>query len=78
MDRSTRTLTLRLMRHWEQVLPGRVYTVQYEELVSNPNEVVSRLLEHCGLEWEDQVLHFYKSRRVVHTFSARQVRSPRA
>ena len=61
------------MRHWERVLPGRVFHVQYESLVASPNATVAGLLAHCGLEWEDQVLEFYKSQRVVHTFSARQV-----
>uniref|UniRef100_A0A7S2FHL6 protein-tyrosine sulfotransferase n=1 Tax=Octactis speculum TaxID=3111310 RepID=A0A7S2FHL6_9STRA len=66
----------RLMRHWETVLPGRIFTVQYEELVASPREVVQRMLEHCNLEWEEQVMDFHRSKdRVVLTHSALQVRT---
>jgi len=66
----------RFMRHWEKVLPGRVLHVQYEDLVSSPETSMRRILDHCGLPWQEQVLRFHKaSDTVVHTFSAQQVRS---
>ena len=43
----------RMMDHWVRVLPGRVLTVQYEEVVSDFEPQVRRLLEFCGLPWED-------------------------
>lgn len=64
------------MQHWEAVLPGRILHVQYEDLVRDPEGQVRRILAHCGLAWEDQVLRFHEARAtVVHTFSAQQVRS---
>jgi tetratricopeptide (TPR) repeat protein len=66
----------RLMDHWAEVLPGRVLTVQYEEVVSDFERQVRRLLEFCGLPWEDACLRFYESERPVRTPSAEQVRQP--
>ena len=64
------------MDHWARVLPGRVLTVQYEEVVSDFETQVRRLLEFCGLPWQDACLRFYESDRPVRTPSAEQVRQP--
>jgi tetratricopeptide (TPR) repeat protein len=66
----------RMMDHWAAVLPGRVLTVQYEEVVADFENQVRRLLEFCGLPWEDACLRFYESDRPVRTPSAEQVRQP--
>jgi hypothetical protein len=66
----------RMLDHWHAVLPGRVLTVQYEEVVSDFEPQVRRLLEFCGLPWEDACLRFYESERPVRTPSAEQVRQP--
>jgi tetratricopeptide (TPR) repeat protein len=66
----------RLMDHWADVLPGRVLTVQYEEVVSDFPKQVRRLLEFCGLPWDDACLRFYESDRPVRTPSSEQVRQP--
>ena len=67
---------LELMRHWQQVLPGRVLKVQYEDVVEDLEGNVRRLLEFCGLEFEPQCLEFYKTPRSVRTASSEQVRQP--
>jgi tetratricopeptide (TPR) repeat protein len=66
----------RMLDHWHAVLPGRVLTVQYEDVVSDFEPQVRRLLEFCGLPWEDACLRFYESERPVRTPSAEQVRQP--
>ena len=66
----------RMMDHWSRALPGRVLTVQYEEIVSDFEPQVRRLLEFCGLPWQDECLRFYESERPVRTPSAEQVRQP--
>jgi len=66
----------RLMDHWEQVLPGRVLTVQYEEVVGNFEAEVRRLLAFAGLPWDAACLRFWESDRPVRTPSAEQVRQP--
>ncbi len=41
-----------LMQHWHQVMPGRILDVRYEELVADPEGVMARVLEFCGLPWD--------------------------
>ena len=66
----------RLMDHWHEVLPGRVLTVQYEDVVTDLETQVRRLLEYCELPWEEACLGFYKTDRSVRTASSEQVRKP--
>jgi len=66
----------RMMDHWHAVLPGRVLTVQYEELVSDFDNQVRRLLDYCELPWEEACLNFHETDRPVRTASSEQVRQP--
>jgi len=65
-----------LMRHWHDVLPGHVLHVQYEDMVADTEAQVRRLLDHCGLPFEDNCLRFYENKRAVKTASSEQVRQP--
>ena len=65
-----------LMRHWDEVLPGRVLRVQHEDVVDDLEGNVRRLLDFCGLEFEPACLEFYKTERSVRTASSEQVRRP--
>ncbi len=67
---------LELMDHWHSVLPGRVLTLHYEALVSDPETEVRALLDHAGLEFETSCLDFHKTKRAVRTASSEQVRQP--
>jgi predicted Zn-dependent protease len=67
---------LSLMDHWNHVLPGKVLHVQYEALVRDPETIVRRLLDRCGLPFEEACLRFHETRRAVRTASAEQVRQP--
>jgi hypothetical protein len=64
------------MAHVDAVLPGRVHRVIYERMVEDTEGEVRRLLDYCGLEFELQVLEFYKTERAVRTASSEQVRQP--
>jgi len=66
----------RIMDHWHTVLPGKVITLQYEEIVRNFDVEVRRLLEHCELPFEETCLRFYETERPVRTASSEQVRQP--
>lgn len=66
----------RLMDHWHEVLPGRVLDVQYETLIQDLEAQSRRLLDHCGLAWEDGCLRFHDNRRAVRSASSEQVRQP--
>jgi predicted Zn-dependent protease len=67
---------VRLMAHFDTVLPGRVHRVYYENLVADLEGEVRRLLDYCGLPFEEQCLRFHENRRVVQTASSEQVRRP--
>ncbi len=66
----------RLMRHWEQVLPLPLHTVQYEELARDPKPVIRRLLVFLDLDWEPACREPHRSGRVIATASYDQVRTP--
>jgi tetratricopeptide (TPR) repeat protein len=66
----------RLMRHWRQVLPGKVLEVQYENVVANQEIESRRIIDFCGLEWEDACLAFERNPAPVATASSAQVREP--
>jgi Flp pilus assembly protein TadD len=66
----------RMMDHWQEVLPGRVLQVNYEDVVADLDSQVRRLLDYCELPWEDACLDFHKNTRPVNTASAEQVRQP--
>jgi tetratricopeptide (TPR) repeat protein len=65
-----------LMGHFDAVLPGRVHRVHYEHLIADFEGEVRRLLDYCGLPFEEQCLRFHETRRVVQTASSEQVRQP--
>ena len=67
---------VRFMDHWDRVLPGRVLRVNYEDMVSNTEQEVRRMLDYCGLEFEASCLQFYQNDRAVRTASSEQVRQP--
>ena len=66
----------RLMDHWRKVLPSRMYEVQYEQLVTDPEAISQELIDFCGLPWDNRCLEFYKNRGAVKTASRIQVRQP--
>lgn len=66
----------RLMDHWRQVLPVPVLDRRYEEAVADFEGASRRLVDFCGLEWQDACLEFYKTERSVRTASIKQVRQP--
>jgi tetratricopeptide (TPR) repeat protein len=65
-----------LMTHFDAVLPGRIHRVNYEDLVGNLEGEVRRLLDYCGLPFEEQCLRFHETQRPVQTVSSEQVRQP--
>jgi tetratricopeptide (TPR) repeat protein len=67
----------RLMIHWRDVLPpGRILEVPYEGVIDDVETWARRMVDHCGLEWDDACPRFFEARRDVRTASAAQVRRP--
>ena len=67
---------VRLMAHFDAVLPGRVCRVIYEDVVEDTENQIRRLLDHCGLPFETACLNFHENDRAVRTVSSEQVRRP--
>jgi len=65
-----------MMRHWHSIFPDKIFDLDYEDLVSDTERHSKRLLEFCGLEWDDKCLTFYENSSRVATASAVQVREP--
>ncbi|MBT4046364.1 MAG: tetratricopeptide repeat protein [Rhodospirillaceae bacterium] len=65
-----------LMAHWHSTLPGFVHDIQYEDVVADQAGQTRKLLEYCGMEWDDACLAFHTTDRSVTTASAVQVRQP--
>jgi len=65
-----------LMAHFDGVLPGRVHRVFYEDVIEDTETQVRRLLDYCGLPFEEACLRFYENERAVRTASSEQVRRP--
>jgi hypothetical protein len=66
----------RLMDHWHETLPGFVLHVQYEQVVADLDTQVQRILDFCGLPFEEACLRFHETERAVKTASSEQVRQP--
>ncbi len=66
----------RLMAHWQRVLPVRILEIDYEALVDSQEVSSRRLLEFCGLSWDDACLRFDENPSPVATASSVQVREP--
>ena len=66
----------RLMRHWARVVPDMLLDVRYEDVVGDVETMARRIIDFCGLEWDDACLAFHQTERIVRTASAAQVRRP--
>lgn len=66
----------RLMDHWQATLPGAIHSIGYEALVADPRGQIRKLLDFCGLEWQDACAEFHKNPAPTTTASAAQVRRP--
>jgi tetratricopeptide (TPR) repeat protein len=68
---------LRLMDHWRSIMPTNcLFEIQYEELVADREATTRKMIEFCGLDWNDACLHSERNQRAVHTASVWQARQP--
>jgi tetratricopeptide (TPR) repeat protein len=66
----------RLMAHWMAIDPNSMLEVEYEDLVLNQETVTRRLLDYCGIPWQNECLAFERNAQPTLTASAAQVRQP--
>jgi tetratricopeptide (TPR) repeat protein len=68
---------LRVMTHWREMLPGESFLeIRYEELVSEPERIMRRILAFLGLEWSECCLQPENSIHPISTPSVWQARQP--
>ncbi|MFC7208681.1 sulfotransferase [Comamonas endophytica] len=65
-----------LMHHWNQLFPGEMLEVRYEDVLEHPEREARRMLDYIGVAWEPEVLNFSELQRPVKTASVWQVRQP--
>ena len=65
-----------LMEYWHQVIPDFILDVHYEKVVNDLEVEVERILDFCGLIFEENCLRFHETERAVKTASSEQVRQP--
>ncbi|HEX9158587.1 MAG TPA: sulfotransferase, partial [Rhizomicrobium sp.] len=65
-----------LMSHFDRARPGKVLRVFYEQLVTNPEAEIRRLLAFIGVPFEEACLAFHETKRVLTTASSEQVQQP--
>ena len=66
----------RLMQHWTAAMPGRIHELHYESMIADQLGETRRLLDFCGLDWEDACARFHENPDPSTTASAAQVRRP--
>ena len=65
-----------LMNHWLELFTEEIFVLDHEELLDNQERVSKKLIEYCGLDWENACLEFYKTAGHIQTASNEQVREP--
>jgi len=64
------------MQHWQAMLPNKIFTLSYSELINEQSNVTKALLDFLGLELQQNCIDFHNNPRTVHTVSNAQVRKP--
>ena len=65
-----------IMEFWTKLLPNNFLNINYEHLVNNQKEEISKLLSYCELDWNDACLDFSKNKNPIKTVSIKQARNP--
>jgi hypothetical protein len=60
------------VRHWHRVLPGRIYDLRYEDLVTDSETGIRQLLAACNLSFHEDCLAFHRSKRSARAPKVRQ------
>ena len=66
----------RMMKYWHSVLPNEIHDLDYAEMINDQENTTRQLLNFCQLDWEEECLKFYETKRSINTASSEQVRQP--
>ena len=65
-----------LMLFWKTKFKDSIFEIEYENLVNNNQDEIKKIINFCGLEWEDKCLAFHKNTNPIKTMSTAQARKP--
>jgi len=63
-----------LMSFWYEKYPNKIYDIDYEDLILNPEEETRKLLKYCELDWDENCLNFQTNERTDKKVSSLQAR----
>jgi tetratricopeptide (TPR) repeat protein len=63
-----------LMKFWQDYLPNSFLDVEYDKLVTNPQDETKKILDYCDLNWEDNCLNLSNNKTPIKTASVGQAR----
>ena len=67
---------VKLMNHWDSVLPNKILRVNNEDVIDDLDGQVKRILDFLELPFEEECISFHETDRLVRTASSEQVRQP--
>ena len=67
-------LYVNLMQHWQDVLPGFIYDLTYEQLINKKEDTLRAILDFCDIQWDPACLDETKVNTPIKTLSNVQVR----
>ena len=70
------TLSAQLAVWWQELLPKRCFTINYERLVNDTRSTLEPALVASGLNWQDSMARPEMNQSVVKTASSLQVKEP--
>ena len=65
-----------MMNFWNKLFSRKIYHLEYEKVINNPNNEIKNLIKFCELEWEDNCINFYNTKRSIKTLSVSEARKP--
>ena len=63
------------MKFWKKNIPNFIYDINYENLISNPQNQIKDMLSFCDLKFEQNCMDFHKNKRAIKTVSSSQARN---
>lgn len=65
-----------LMEFWYEYNDHSILEINYEKMTENPKSEISPVLAEINLNWDDELLNFYKKKKITNTASKDQVNKP--
>tara|TARA_B100000989_G_scaffold38310_1_gene24261 strand:- start:454 stop:2274 length:1821 start_codon:yes stop_codon:yes gene_type:complete len=64
-----------IMEYYKKNFGEIIFEYNYEDLVENPNDIISKIINWLGWKWDEKYLSPHKNKRNVSTASSAQIRN---